>query len=227
MGRDRRRYPRVGVGLDITVDAAGGQWQAKTVDLSPHGVKIAMPATSSGLRPGTKVQLQLAVSDQKPALSLTASVVRSDPDGIALDFINPGALCFARLKEFVDSLLQGTSNGPACLGVSVSRLKDRRRSPRVDAELDINLAAEAPRYWQGKTINLSTIGVKVALPATASQPPWGTSVQLRLAGADGQPPISLKGLVWRREPDTTAFLFVELSREQLERLRAFVESLRA
>ena len=224
MGRDRRRYPRVGVGLDISVDAAGSQWQAKTVDLSPYGVKVALPANSLSLAPGTKVRLQLAIPDENPALSLTGSVVRSDPDGIALAFVNQGALYFARLKEFVDSLLEGLSNGPACFAVSVSGVKERRRSPRVDAELDLNLDAEESRYWQGKTINVSTVGAKVALPAAAAQPPWGTSVQLRLAGPDGQSPLSLKGIVWRREPDSTAFLFVELSREQLERLRALVES---
>ena len=229
MGRDRRRYPRVGLGLEITLEAEGSHWQAKTVDLSPYGVKVALPANSLSLAPGTKVRLQLAIPDENPALSLTGSVVRSDPDGVAVAFANQGAFYFVRLKEFVDSLLESISNGPARLGASVSGLKERRRSPRVDAELDINLDAEAPRYWQGwqgKTSNLSTIGVKVALPAAAAQPPWGTSVQLRLAGPDGQSPISLKGIVWRREPDSTAFLFVELSREQLERLRALVASFR-
>ncbi len=133
MGRDRRRYPRVGVELSIAIEAAGSQWLGKTVDLSPYGVKVALPANSVSLPPGTRVELKLAVPDQNSALSLAASVVRMDPDGLALNFIDLGAQHFARLKDVVDSLLQSRSSGPA----RVDALKDRRKSPRVEAELDI------------------------------------------------------------------------------------------
>ena len=227
MGQDRRRYRRIGVALDCTVEAGGTEWQGRTVDLSPYGLKVALPPDPVTLPPGTSVELRLALPSGGSPLSLTASVVRVDPDGVALNFVNQGALHFARLKELVDSLLQSLSDSPACLDVSVNPLNDRRRAPRGDAELDINLDAERPRYWQGKTINLSTSGVKVAWPATAKQPSWGTSVQLRLSGSDGQPLISLKGLVWRREAESVAFLFIELKPEQRERLKALAESLRA
>ncbi len=139
MGRERRRHSRVGVTVDISVEAPGIQWQAKTVDLSPYGVKVALPANSVSLPVGTTVRLQLALLDQDPAATLTAKVVRVDQDGIALNFVNQGVYQFARLKEFVDSLLRSLSNGPAGLGVSISGLKDRRRSPRIDAQLEISL----------------------------------------------------------------------------------------
>ena len=105
MGRDRRRYSRVGVELNVALEGAGSHWLAKTVDLSPYGVKVALPATSASLTTGTRVELKLAVPDQNSALSLGASVVRTDPDGIALNFIALGAQRFARLKGLVDSLL--------------------------------------------------------------------------------------------------------------------------
>ena len=117
------------------------------------------------------MELRLALPGQDSPLSLTASVVRVDPDGVVLNFVKQGAVSFARLKDLVDSLL-----------VSMRPLKDRRRAPRPHAELDISLDAEAPRSCEGlyKTINLSTSGVKVEWPVTVARPPWGTSVQLSL-----------------------------------------------
>ncbi len=81
-------------------------------------------------------------------------------------------------------------------------MNDRRRAPRAEAELNINVDAQASHCWQGKTINLSTIGVKVALPPTAIRPPWGTRVQLRLSGPNGQLPISASPLTC---PNTRRF----------------------
>lgn len=103
--RDRRRYPRIIVTLDVTLEAGGSQWQGKTLDLSPYGVKVTSPATPLKLPRGSRVQLQLTLPDSAPPLSLTASLVRTDPDGLALNFVNIGSGSLARLKEFVDSRL--------------------------------------------------------------------------------------------------------------------------
>lgn len=227
MGRDRRRYPRVGVALDISVEAAGRQWDAKTVDLSPYGVKVALPAHGIKLPPGTTIQLRLILPDGDAPLALTARVVRTDRDGIALCFehLEPGY--FERLKAAVDSLLEHLSNGPARLEVSIRPVKERRKVPRTDAQLDIAFDAEKPYDWRGKTINLSLYGVKVALPASAIRPSEGTSVKLQLAAPPDPEPLSVKGMVWRREPKSTILIFVELQREQLQRLRDLVEFLQA
>jgi len=215
MEKDRRRYPRAGVELEVSLETSGIRWQGKTVALSPYGAKVALPPHPVTLPPGRSVETRLALPGEDSPLSLMAQVLRVDPDGIALNFPNQGAPPFERLKDFVDSLLH-------------IPLEDRRRAPRADAEFDITLDAEMPRCWEGtyKTVNVSTTGVKVAWPATGAQPSWGTGVQLQLAGPDGEPPIWVKGIVWRREPDSTAFLFVELTREQVERLKALVDSLR-
>ena len=209
MGKDRRRYPRVGLELDVSLETSGIRWQGKTVALSPYGAKVSLAPHPVMLPPGRSVEARLALPGEDSSLSLMAQVLRVDPDGIALNFLTQGAPACERIKDLVDS----------------RSLKDRRRAPRADAELDITLDAEMPRCWQGtyKTIDVSTTGVKVAWPATGAQPSWGTGVQLQLAGPDGEPPIWVKGIVWRREPDSTAFLFVELTREQVERLKALVE----
>jgi len=209
MGKDRRRYPRVGLELDVSLETSGIRWQGKTVALSPYGAKVSLAPHPLMPPLGRSVEARLALPGEDSPLSLMAQVLRVDPDGIALNFLTQGAPACERIKDLVDS----------------RSVKDRRRAPRADAELDITLDAEMPRCWQGtyKTIDVSTTGVKVAWPATGAQPSWGTGVQLQLAGPDGQPPIWVKGIVWRREPDSTAFLFVELTREQVERLKALVE----
>lgn len=213
--------------MDVTVAAAGSQWQGKTVDLSPYGVKVTSPAPSVKLPPGSSVRLQIALPDGDPPLSLTATVIRTARDGVALNFADIGAGEFERLKNVVDWLLKSLSDDSARLGVAVRVLKERRKSPRADAELDVSFDAEKPYDWRGKTINLSPFGVKVGLPASAIRPSEGTSVQLRLAAPDALPPMAVKGLVWRREPKTTILLFVDLGREEIERLKALVESLQA
>ncbi|MBI2154503.1 MAG: PilZ domain-containing protein [Candidatus Rokubacteria bacterium] len=227
MGRDRRRYPRVGVALDISVEAASRRWDAKTVDLSPYGVKVALPANGIKLPPGTTIQLRLILPDGDAPLALTARVVRADRDGIALCFEHLEPVYFERLKAAVDSLLEHLSNGPARVEVSIRPVKERRKVSRTDAQLEVAFDAEKPYDWRGKTINLSPYGVKVALPASAIRPSEGTSVKLQLAAPPDPEPLSLKGMVWRREPKSMVLIFVELGREQLERLRDLVEYLQA
>ena len=39
--------------------------------------------------------------------------------------------------------------------------------------------------------------------------------------------VEAEGMIWRREPKSTALIFVELNREELEQLRALVDSLQA
>ena len=225
MGHERRRYPRVGVVLDTTVEVAGSRWQGKTMDLSPSGVKVALSYDAAKLSRGTSLQLRADLRDEETPLSLAASVIRMDRRGIALNFADLQEHHFRRLKAFVDFLLESPSEGPARLPWVVRPMKDRRKTPRTDAELDISFVAKSPYNWRGKTLNLSPFGVKVALPASAIRPSEGTSLQLRLGARDNGPPISLKGMVWRREPESMALLFVELGREELERLRALVDSL--
>lgn len=106
MGDDRRRHPRASVNLDVEVEAAGNQWSGKTVDLSPYGVKVASRGHLATLPPGARAQVLLTLGDREAPLSLSAKVVRADPDGVALNFESPDEGQFQRLKSFVDALLQ-------------------------------------------------------------------------------------------------------------------------
>ena len=105
MHGNRRKYPRLGKSLNLTVEAAGNRWEGKTIGLSLYGVKVTPPAGGVHLSPGTEVHLRLRLPDQGPPLSLTASMVRTDPDGLALSFLDLEDEQAQRLQEFVDSLL--------------------------------------------------------------------------------------------------------------------------
>ena len=103
MGEDRRGHPRACPALDVRLDASGQDWPGKTLNLSPYGAKVAVSGESVPLAPGLNIGLRLTLPDGY--LFLTAMVVRTDPDGVALDFDSLEARQFQRLKDFVDSLL--------------------------------------------------------------------------------------------------------------------------
>jgi len=106
VSKERRRYPRAAVELNLTVETPGGPWHGKTLNLSPVGVKVA-PLRQPLLLPlGTGVQIRFPTHDRSNPFSLPASVVRADPDGIAFQFGDVGAQEFKRIKSLVDSNLQ-------------------------------------------------------------------------------------------------------------------------
>lgn len=101
--------------------------------------------------------------------------------------------------------------------------EERRRYPRAKVDLGVTLEAEGSR-WQGKTVNLSPYGAKVALVAESAQFSPGTSVQLSLAMPDEDPPLSVAADVRRADRDGAALNFVGLEDEQFRRLKALVDS---
>ena len=102
---NKRRYPRLGKSLDLTVEAAGTRWEGKAAGLSLYGMKVSPPEQPVHLSQGDTVHLRLPLPNQGSPLSLTASVVRTDADGIALSFLDLVEEQAQRLQEFVDSLL--------------------------------------------------------------------------------------------------------------------------
>ncbi len=112
MARDRRRYARLDMALDVSVEAGSSQWQAQTIDLSPYGVKVAWPTESITLAPDAAVQLRLAPSNQHPPLSLPAHVQRMDPDGLALTFERLGSHDLQHLENLLESLRERLEADP-------------------------------------------------------------------------------------------------------------------
>ncbi len=100
---DRRRYPRVNVSVEVTVEGLmGREWQCYSVNLSPFGIKLR---GAGDVPPRRTAQLSFALRDGTPPISVLALLVRADPDGQAFAFIDLIKPDFNRLKNLVDSRL--------------------------------------------------------------------------------------------------------------------------
>ena len=106
MTETRPKYPRLGVALDVTVEAGGTQWRGRIINLSPDAVKIRWPGEPAQLQPGTDVRLRFALPDREFPFWLAASVAQTSPQSTVLWFVDPDDQQFRRLKDLLDSLLQ-------------------------------------------------------------------------------------------------------------------------
>lgn len=103
-----------------------------------------------------------------------------------------------------------------------SRRGESRRFPRSEQEWEVILEEPGSRPKKGKLSGLNPFGAKLRLRAKQQGPPEGTAVQLRFSPARGEPPMTIKGLVWRTDRDGQAIVFVNLSSDDFVRLRALV-----
>lgn len=103
---ERRRYPRADVACDIILaNDNGSRWRGQTVDLNQYGVRVRFERDEPGPPAGTIVQLQLALPDAKPPLSLKGIVWRVAAQGTVVVFSNLATNEFSRLRELTDNLL--------------------------------------------------------------------------------------------------------------------------
>ncbi len=101
--------------------------------------------------------------------------------------------------------------------------KERRQYPRAGVEF--NITVDTPgRPWQGRTMNLSPVGIKVAPLRNPLLLPLGTSVQIRFPPRDRELPFSLPATVQRVDPDGIAFGFGNLAAQEFKRLKSLVDS---
>ena len=89
-------------------------------------------------------------------------------------------------------------------------------------ELDATVEANGS-VWEGKTLNLSPDGAKIASPARSVDLPRGTSVKIRFPLPD-RDPLSLIANVERMDPDGIALSFNGLGDQGFQRLIESVES---
>ncbi|MBI3031661.1 MAG: PilZ domain-containing protein [Candidatus Rokubacteria bacterium] len=101
--------------------------------------------------------------------------------------------------------------------------KERRRYPR--AAVEFNITVETPAGpWQGRTMNLSPVGIKVAPLRHPLLLPVGTSVQIRFPTHDREHPFSLQADVVRADSDGIAFRFGSVGAQEFKRLKSLVDS---
>jgi len=106
-------------------------------------------------------------------------------------------------------------------------MEERRRYPRVEIAWSVAMGW-GPRFkWQGDIVSLSPFGVKVSLGAKDPGPPVGTEVHLQFTPPDAKAPLSVKGVVWRVDPDGLAVALLKLGVDEFYRLKSLVDTLLA
>ena len=96
---DRRRTPRAHVSLPVLIrEYRGVEHQATAVEVGRAGMKIQL---SEDLAPRSAVKISFTLLDDGPALEAVALILRHDPDGYALTFVNLPERNAARLGELV------------------------------------------------------------------------------------------------------------------------------
>ena len=107
------------------------------------------------------------------------------------------------------------------------QMEERRRYPRVEVAWNVAVGW-GPRFqWQGEIVSLGAFGVKVRLGEKEPGPPAGTEVRLQFAPPDKRTPLSIKGIVWRVDPDGVAVALLKLSVDDFYRLKSLVDTLLA
>jgi hypothetical protein len=203
--QDRRRADRLRVNWSARVEAAGTTVEGLVVDLSLVSVRIrAESARRVELPAGSPARLLLtfpAGGDRVEVLSVSASVVRTAPDGVAL--------AFASLPD------------PAAGWVRrrLLSVEARRRAPRarvaLPAEIRVGNAAPVPV----ETVDLSAFGAR--LRTTLPLEP-GDRLALHLPLEPDRPPLALRALVWEASRDEALVMFANLPERDFDRLGDYV-----
>ena len=104
---------------------------------------------------------------------------------------------------------------------------ERRRYLRVDVAWNVAVGW-GPRFkWEGEIVSLSPFGVKVRLGVKDPGPPVGTEVHLQFTPPEAKAPLSVKGIVWRVDPDGLAVGLLKLGVDEFYRLKSLVDTLLA
>lgn len=106
----------------------------------------------------------------------------------------------------------------------IPKTPDVRRYPRAEIEWGVTLETPGRRPQKGKLSGLNPFGAKLRLRSKRSVLPEGATVQLRFAPSGGEPPMTIKGLVWRTDSDGQAIVFVNLTTDDFLRLKRFVRA---
>lgn len=103
-------------------------------------------------------------------------------------------------------------------------MRDSRRYPRAEAEWDVSVESPGSRAKKGKLIGLNPFGAKLRLRPKQPAPPEGATLQLRFAPSRNEPPLTIKGLVWRTDTDGQAIVFINLSTSDFLHLKTLVKA---
>jgi hypothetical protein len=233
-GEERRRDPRVSVGIEVSLRTGLRRRTATLIELSPSGARLL---ASQPLVLGSRLTLQLPGEAPSEGSWLRAKVVRVQEETrargehvVAVIFEGLGAAQRRALEALIERCAAGPlavdAAGPAvALGLaSTAGGGERRRQRRaVFSGQVVTLHDEAKGVLLGRDI--SPDGMRVE-PQPGLAP--GEALQLAICAGAGEPPIAVRARVVRNDgPSGVALRFEDLSPGAARRIEELVARLPA
>ena len=129
----------------------------------------------------------------------------------AVDFVGK-PVHFERLEVVMSSI---EPQALCRLQAEAATRVERRRAPRRDVALPIQVAEYNGAEWDTTSMNVSQFGIKVRLVLGARP---GGAAKLTFTPPDGGGPIRVMSLLVRQDHDGYAFYFVNLTGQEFSRL---------
>jgi hypothetical protein len=200
-GQDRRRFPRMRTAWPVIIEAADGRvGVGQVIDASLSGMRIS---TDLEIEPDMPLMLRITLPKDTGRLEVLVKVARPDSQGFGVSFLTLSEGEAERIAPFV---------APGDI---------RRWARRVAVSLPVRIeaGAEEADVMQGRTVDLSTSGVRLTLDGTLSV---GDVVVLELPGPEVGGTLRLPSLVWEAYTGGAVLVFANLARAEYLKLREFL-----
>ena len=200
-GQDRRRFPRMRTAWPVIIEAADGRvGVGQVIDASLSGMRIS---TDLDIEPDTPLMLRITLPKDTGRLEMLVKVARPDSQGFGVSFLTLSEGEAERIAPFV---------APGDI---------RRWARRVAVSLPVRVepGAEEADVLQGRTVDLSTSGVRLTLDGSLSV---GDVVVLELPGPEIGGTLRLPSLVWEAYTGGAVLVFANLARAEYLKLREFL-----
>ena len=200
-GQDRRRFPRMRTAWPVILEAADGRvGVGQVIDVSLSGMRIS---TDLEIEADTPLMLRITLPKDTGRLEILVKVARPDSRGFGVSFLTLGEGEAERIAPFV---------APGDI---------RRWARRVAVSLPVRIeaGAEDADAIHGRTVDLSTSGVRLTLDSRLSV---GDVVVVELPGPDVGGTLRLPSLVWEVYTGGAVLVFANLARAEYLKLREFL-----
>ena len=200
-GQDRRRFPRMRTAWPVILEAADGRvGVGQVIDVSLSGMRIS---TDLEIEADTPLMLRITLPKDTGRLEILVKVARPDSRGFGVSFLTLGEGEAERIAPFV---------APGDI---------RRWARRVAVSLPVRIeaGAEDADVIHGRTVELSTSGVRLTLDSRLSV---GDVVVVELPGPDVGGTLRLPSLVWEAYTGGAVLVFANLARTEYLKLREFL-----
>ena len=205
---DRRRAQRARAGWPVQLETPQGQTVSGRVsDISTSGLCVQVPIE---LAADTPVVLRVTLPgppDRLEVVSVGGRVVRSDPEGTAVDIDSVGGGLPERAMRRLRPRL-GTWEA-------------RRRSPRVHLPVVVTLGHAGGAQVPAETVDISAFGARITTGLVLRA---GERIDVRLPDGDTEP-LALRAVVWEVGDGSVALVFVNVPAPNFQRLTRFVSAL--